>query len=217
MCSADCPCQHARPAHSRRLSPEGQRVPRPNPRGPAPDKILGNSDSTEPNSTRPKANSGSVPREPGNWAQGDSGQNSRLASSRVSLGRARKTGTRSRASGRTAQTPACAPREARTPRPPPPPQGSSSRLASPPPSRLPGRCPRLPRGRRAAAASGVGRAEPSRGSVDLVRWDVAKPRGPELRPRVGDATGSPASAPVEASTLVSPEPTSHRHDVARIG
>lgn len=95
----------------------------------------------------------------------------------------------------------CAGRKAPGPRPwdsaPPPPLGSrrASRFSPPPHSRLPSRCPRLPRGRRAAGGGGGGgRSGLNRGSPDLARWDVTNRRRPTLRAEQSRRPPEPESA-----------------------
>lgn len=77
-------------------------------------------------------------------------------------------------------------------------QASASLLPTPPHSRLPSRCPRLPRGRR--ATGGGGRSGLNRGSPDLARWDVTNRRRPTLRaeqsrrpPELESAAGEPGA------------------------
>ncbi|XP_019277467.1 basic proline-rich protein-like [Panthera pardus] len=122
---------------------------------------------------------------------------------------------------RAARTPACDPREARTPSrqdcAPPLPVGPGERLASPPP--FPPPRPVSPPSPRATGGGGGGggRSGPGRGSPDLARCDVANQRGPKLRaqPETQLEPGpQPKSKPQSESVASEPgadEPSTQRN------
>ncbi|XP_058597733.1 basic proline-rich protein-like [Neofelis nebulosa] len=122
---------------------------------------------------------------------------------------------------RAARTPACHPREARTPSrqdcAPPLPVGPGERLASPPP--FPPPRPVSPPSPRATGGGGGGggRSGPGRGSPDLARCDVANQRGPKLRaqPETQLEPGpQPKSKPQSESVASEPgadEPSAQRN------